>query len=128
MANRTFKDIDLSFEPHPTTGDLRARIDDSAVKNAIKNLVITKHYERAFHSEIGSSVMGLLFNPADLGLIALLRREITQVIANFEPRAEVLKVDVGFSPDNNAVGVTIIFRIINTTTPLSVSFTLDRTR
>ena len=128
MATKTFTDIDLSFEPHPSTGDLRVRTNENAVKNSIKNLVLTKHFERAFHSEIGSSVMGLLFNPADAGLVALLKREIELVISNFEPRAQVLQVQVGFSPDNNSVGITVIFRIINTNTPISVAFTLDRTR
>ena len=128
MATRTFTDLDLTFEPHPATGDLMVRRDVQAVKNSIKNLVLTKHYERAFHSEIGSSATSLLFESPNPGMVALLKREIELNIRNFEPRADILSVDVGFSPDNNSVGITVYFKIVNTNTPVSVQFVLDRTR
>jgi phage baseplate assembly protein W len=128
MATRLFKDIDLSFVPHPTTGDLLAKFDEEAIKNAVKNLVLTKHYERAFHSEIGSSVSGLLFEIASPGLEIVLKQEIADVINNFEPRVELLDIEVLFTPDANSVQVTITFRIRNTTRPIVVRFALNRTR
>lgn len=128
MATRIFKDIDLSFNPHPSTGDLVAKYDDEAIKNAVKNLIMTKHYERAFHSEIGSSVNALLFELPSPGLVALLTQEISDVIANYEPRVEILDIKILFTPDNHTVNITIVFRIVNTTRPITVQFALDRTR
>ncbi len=125
---RVFKDIDLTFTPHPVTKDLLAKTNENAIKNAIKNLIMTRHYERPFHSEIGSSVTSMLFELPTPGLVAMLRQEIYDTIKNFEPRAVVLDVDVGFDPDNHFVLVTVVFKIVNTTRPIVVEFTLDRTR
>lgn len=128
MVTRTFKDLDLTFTPHPSTGDLVAKYDEQAIKNAVKNLVLTRHYERPFHSEIGSSVNNLLFELPSPGLVAILRNEIADVINNFEPRVQVLNIEIGFVPDNYSVDIAITFKIRNTTRPISVQFTLNRTR
>jgi len=130
MANktRTFVDIDLSFEPNPNTGDLMVKVDDNAIKNAVKNLILTKHYERAFHSEIGSSITGMLFELPTPGLIAVLNQEVRDVIANFEPRVIVLNVQTIFAPDENSLDVTIIFKIVNTSEPLTINIPLRRVR
>jgi phage baseplate assembly protein W len=128
MATRLFKDIDLSFVPHPSTGDLVAKYDDEAIKNAVKNLVLTKHHERAFRSEIGSSVNNLLFELPSPGLEVMLRQEIQDVINNFEPRVDILDIQVLFSPDQHNVQISIIFKIRNTDRPIVVTFALNRTR
>lgn len=126
--NHQYSDIDLNFIPHPSTGDLVAKYDDNAIKNAVKNLILTKHYERPFHSEIGSNVNKLLFEIPSPGIVSLLRAEIQDVIRNFEPRAEILDIQITFAPDYNTIFITIIFRIINSEKPITVQFTLNRTR
>ena len=126
--NKTFRDIDLSFTPHPITGDLMAKYDEAAIKNSVKNLILTHHYERPFHSEIGSSVGNLLFELPDPSLAAIIKQEIIDVIRNFEPRVNVREIGVNFSPDTHYVEVTVQFVIINTTTPIVLDFTLKRTR
>jgi hypothetical protein len=128
IKTRTFTDIDLSFEPHPNTGDLMVKTDDNAIKNAVKNLILTKHYERAFHSEIGSSVMGMMFELITPGLIAVINQEIRDVITNFEPRVRVIDVRTVFNPDESSADITIIFNIVNTTSPLTVNVALKRVR
>jgi phage baseplate assembly protein W len=125
---RTFSDIDLSFNPHPATKDLVAKYDDAAIKTAVKNLILTTHYERPFHSELGSSVKGLLFEIASPALVAIIKQEIANVIQNFEPRVVLLDVQVQFSADENEITITVIFKIVNTERPITLQFTLDRTR
>lgn len=127
-VNKRFSDIDINFSKHPVTDDVVAKYDDQAIKNSIKNLVMTKHYERPFHSEIGSSVSGLLFELPSPGLVAVLRQEITDVITNFEPRVELLSVDISFDPNNHYVFVGILFKILNTERPITLKFTMDRKR
>jgi phage baseplate assembly protein W len=130
MATKTrlFSDIDLSFAKHPVTGDVLAKYDENAIKNSVKNLILTKHYERKFRSDIGSSVTSLLFELPSPGLVAMLKTEITDTITNFEPRVEVLEVNIGFDNSNHYLYVGIIFKIVNTTTPITLQFTLDRKR
>ena len=125
---RIFSDIDLTFKPHPSTRDLVAKYDDTAIKNAVKNLIMTQHYERHFHGEIGSSVTGLLFEIPSPAITAIIKQEIKDVIANFEPRVVLKEVDVNFSPDEHELDVKIIFMIKNTTRPITIQFFMDRTR
>lgn len=125
---RTFSDIDLNFTAHPVTGDIVKRYDDAAIKQSVKNLILTQNYERPFHSEIGSNLRGLLFEPASPITARLIEKTIQQTILNFEPRVVLNGVVAQFSPDNNSVYVTVSYTIVNTTTPQTINLTLERTR
>ena len=125
---RTFSDLDLNFTKHPVTKDVVRKFDEEAIKASVKNLVLTQNYERPFHSEIGSQIRGLLFEPATPMLNAMLKRAITNTIINFEPRVRLNDVVVTILPDNNEVYVSINFTIINTTRPVIVDLILTRTR
>jgi phage baseplate assembly protein W len=116
------------FTAHPVTKDITRRYDENAVKASLKNLILTSNYERPFHSEIGSQVRALMFEPASPMLAQMLRRSIIDVVNNFEPRVYLNDVRVDFSPDNNSVYITVEFRIINTERPLTLDLVLERTR
>jgi phage baseplate assembly protein W len=125
---RTFSDLDLNFTKHPVTNDVVRKFDEDAIKASVKNLVLTQNYERPFHSEIGSQIRGLLFEPATPLLNIMLKRAITDTIIGFEPRVRLDDVLVTVSPDNNEVYVSIQFTIVNTTKPQVVDLILTRTR
>jgi phage baseplate assembly protein W len=128
MATRTYIDIDLNFTKHPVTGDISMKYDAAAIKASVKNLVMTAHYERRFHSEIGSDVPNLMFELMGPAHAFRLKKTIEDVINNFEPRVDLINVSVVYSDDLNTVNVTILFRIKNTETTLSVDVPLERTR
>lgn len=125
---RKFSDLDLNFLANPNTGDVSKKFDENAIKQAVKNLIQTNYYERLFHPEIGSQVRGLLFEPYSPMLDAMLTRAISNTITNYEPRVQLISVDVRSNPDNNTVYVSITFKIINTERPITVDFILNRTR
>lgn len=125
---RIFTDIDLNFLPHPVSGDIVRKYDEQAIKQSIKTLILTQNYERPFHSEIGSQIKGLLFELPTSMTANIIKRQIMDVIDNFEPRANILDVTVGLSPDNNGIYCTIVFKVINTNTPVSIDLFLERTR
>lgn len=125
---RIYSDLDLNFIANPATGDISKKYDENAIKQAVKNLIMTNHYERPFHPEIGSQVMGLLFENDSPMLQATLERAIIYTIENFEPRVKLISVQVSLNPDNNAAYVSITFKIVNTERPITVDFTLQRTR
>ena len=125
---RTYSDFDLNFMKNPVTLDIGMKYDENAVKASIKNLVLTRNYERPFHSEIGTQIGSLLFNPAGPMLDIMLKRSITDVINTFEPRAVLLDVQVLSKLDSNAVDITITFRVINKPNPVTLSLILKRTR
>jgi phage baseplate assembly protein W len=125
---RTFSDLDLNFIKNPVTRDVSRKFDENAIKQSVRNLILTNNYERLFHPEIGSQVRGLLFEPFSPLLQSSMERAITYTINNFEPRVEIISVQVALNNDNLSVDVTITFRIVNTERPLIVDFTLRRTR
>ena len=125
---RIFSDLDFNFTAHPVTKDVSRRYDENAVKTALKNLILTRNYERPFHSEIGSPIRSLMFEPATPMLGVMLRQAIFDVVNNFEPRVQLTQVDVTVSDENNAIYITIEFKIVNTERPLTLDLTLERTR
>jgi phage baseplate assembly protein W len=125
---RIFSDLDFNFTKHPVTGDITSRYDENAIKQSVKNLLMTGHFERPFHSEIGSPIRQMLFEQPGPMFVVMLKRTIIDVINNFEPRVNVLDVDVNDSIDSNEVYITILFTIVNTERPITLEFALERTR
>ena len=60
-SSRVYKDLNLNFSANPVTGDVATVTDVIAVKRSVRNLLLTNHYDRPFHPEIGSNVPHLLF-------------------------------------------------------------------
>jgi phage baseplate assembly protein W len=128
---QTFKDISVAFGAHPNTKDLVVVKNESAIKNALQNLILTKRGERPFNSNLGSRVTELLFDLLDYGTAASLRDEIILLVQDYEPRVNLLDVIVTPDEDNNAFEVYIEFEIIGREVegaPLSTDFILKRTR
>jgi phage baseplate assembly protein W len=125
---RIFSDLDLNFTKHPVSGDITRRYDDNAIKQSIKNLLLTRNFERPFHSEIGSPIRAMLFEMPGPMFTNMLQRAIIDVINNFEPRVEILAVRVDDSVDTNSVYITLEFKIVNTERPITLDLALERTR
>lgn len=127
-STRLFSDLDFNFTAHPVTKDLTRRYDENAIKASVRNLLLTKNYERPFHSEIGSQIRALMFEPSSPLLEVSLRRAVIDTITNFEPRVEIIDVEVSDRADNNAVEITLTFKIVNTSRPIQLDLVLERTR
>jgi len=123
-----FSDFDISFKPHPITGDLLMVTGIQAVVQSVMNLVQLNHYEVPFHPEIGANVRKLLFENVDPITANLLSEEIKNLLTNFEPRVQVINVLVNADVDNNKYGVTIQFYVINNVAPITISLFLERLR
>ena len=124
--SRAFKDINLSFSPHPVTKDLTVLRNENAIKRSVRNIVQTIPTERFFNSILGSDVRGLLFdNFVDFGTASVIEDQIKIAIENFEPRVDNLQVNVDPRPDQNEFVVNVLFDIIGQEFPAqSFSFIL----
>ena len=100
--SRAFKDISLSFEPHPVTKDLPILKNESAIRRSVRNIVQTIPTEKFFNSIFGSDVRGSLFEFVDFGTASVISDQIQISINNFEPRVDNLQVEVLPRPDRNA--------------------------
>jgi phage baseplate assembly protein W len=128
-VSRGFKDISLSFEPHPVTKDLPALTNERAILRSVRNLVQTVPTERVFNSALGSEITQSLFEFVDYGTAAVVREQIITSIKNFEPRITNLVVEVDPQPDLNTFEVDISFDILGQETPAQqFTFILEATR
>jgi len=123
-----FSDIDLNFLPNPLSKDVGRKINDEAIKQSMKMLLMTMFYERPFHSNIGSPINTLLFEPISPMLNVILQKHIEQVLANFEPRIEVDAVQVALREEQNSVDIKIYYRVLNTSALQVFDIILERTR
>jgi phage baseplate assembly protein W len=103
-------------------------VNEFAIINAIKNLILTNHYERPFQPEVGSNIRRMLFENVDVIIAARLEREIVETIENFEPRVEVSRVTAIPAPDENSYQIELEFFIINRPNPVTITFFLERIR
>ena len=112
-SSRIYKDLNLNFTANPVTGDVTTVTDVVAVKRSVRNLLLTNHYDRPFHPEIGSNIPYLLFE--NFGPITgnQLSRAIEEMIGNFEPRARVENVECIPIPDTNTYDIRIYFYVEN---------------
>ena len=127
--SRSFKDISLSFSPHPVTKDLPILKNENAIVRSVRNLVQTIPTERFFNSNIGSTVQDSLFGFVDYGTASLIEDQILSVVTNFEPRVENLEVEVEPQTDNNTFGVIVRFDVVGQEFPTQeFAFLLETTR
>jgi phage baseplate assembly protein W len=130
MANLTkiYSDIDFTFTKKPVVGDVALSYDDLAVIRSIRNLLLTKHYERPFNPDIGSNIDAILFEPISPVTATTLEKEVELIIKNYEKRAKLKEIIIVPYPDRNAYDITISFYIENATLPTSVTLLLERNR
>ena len=128
-TSRAFKDISLSFKPHPVTKDLPVLVNERAIARSVRNLVETIPTERFFNPDLGSDVRSSLFEFVDYGTASIITDQITETILNYEPRAANLNVSVEPRPDDNSFEVTVAFDIVGQDLPpQNISFLLEVTR
>jgi phage baseplate assembly protein W len=128
INTRTYKDIDLDFFPNPITKDILKKTNEGAIAASISNLLQTSNYERLFNPDLGCNLKRYLFEPIDDITTNNIREEITRTLANFEPRIDLLDVQVEPFPDQNLYNVAIKFFIKNDPDPITITLFLERVR
>ncbi len=127
--SRAFKDISLSFSPHPVTKDLPVLTNERAIARSVRNLVETIPSERFFNSLLGTDVRGSLFELFTTETVTIIEDQIQTTVANFEPRVDNVSVQVDAQYDNNELNVTVFFDIVGLEVPTqSFTFILEPTR
>jgi len=125
--NKLYRDVDLSFTIRPN-GEIYKKVDAGAVKQAIKNLLLTNHFEKPFLPLYGGNLRDLLFELAHSSINDEITSNITRAIESYEPRAKIVDIRVDNQADYNSIGVTVEFRIVNTEETVIFTTTLVRLR
>jgi len=125
--SKRYKDIDLEFLNRPS-GDIFKKTDAAAVKQAIKNLLMTNEREKPFRPNYGGNLNSFLFSLSEEFDELDIKEQVSQTIENYEPRARVREVAVDINPEANSVNVTVIFQMVTTLQIETVQVSLTRLR
>ena len=124
---RTYKDIDLSFAKK-TTGEIFKKTDAAAVKQAVKNVLLTSRLEKPFNPDFGAGLNRFLFDLNTNFDRFEVEDAIVSTLARTEPRARVIDIDSVILPDEHTVNITVKFRVLSTDTVEQVTVSLTRLR
>ena len=127
--SKAFKDISLSFDPHPVTKDLPVIANERAIVRSVRNLVETIPTERFFDSNLGTNIRDMLFDNFTGSSVMIIEDMVRNTIRNYEPRVGDIGVEVDARPDSNTMEVKVLFEIVGIEAPVqSFSFILEPTR
>ena len=127
--SRAFKDISLSFSPHPVTKDLPVLVNERAISRSVRNLVETIPTERFFKTLIGTDIRDSVFENFTPLTVTVMEDQIRTTIANYEPRVNNVKLEVVGLPDQNTLEIKVLFDIVGLDQPVqSFNFILEPTR
>ena len=124
--SRAFRDLSIGMKSNPNTEDFSMVKNENAIKQSIRNLVLTGFGERPFQPTKGSRLRQMLFEPFDIFMAEELKEEIFNVITQFEPRVQINEVRVRAS-DTNDLEVEVDYTIVGETLVQTVDFLLERT-
>tara|TARA_B100000282_G_scaffold228600_1_gene171198 strand:- start:256 stop:657 length:402 start_codon:yes stop_codon:yes gene_type:complete len=127
--SRAFKDISLSFSPHPVTRDLPVLTNERAIVRSVRNLVETIPTERFFNTLLGTDIRGSLFENFSRTTVNVIEDQIRDSVRNFEPRVRNIGIEVTSFPDDNTFEIKVLFDIKGLDVPTqSFTFLLEPTR
>jgi phage baseplate assembly protein W len=123
-----YRDFHKDLTVNPISGDLALRTNEDAIKESLKNLILTDRGERLMQPNLGSDVRASLFENATPITLKILEERVREVINNFEPRVSIINIDVISLYDDNRVSIIIHFYVKNQETPQSVELFIERIR
>lgn len=121
------RDIDLNMTPHPLTGDLSMKSRSSAIKQSLRNIVLTNYYERGFSVQVGTDLRASLFENISPLEAETIRQNIKQAVRNFEPNVEVIDVYVE-ARDTNEIVAIVVYNEANDPSERAIDVPLNRIR
>lgn len=123
-----YSDIAIGFERSPLSGNIARVTEAQSITQALKTLLLTNQGERLYNIDLGSKIRASLFDPLDEITASTINNSIRQAINNYEPRVNILQLNVVPSQELNAFKVNLFFNIINIPEAQQLNITLKRVR
>lgn len=131
----TYADFGKDLLQNPVNMDVARKTDVFAIKESIKNLLLTSKGERLFQPYVGAGLRDLLFEHITPDIEHQVKYRIEETLNTYEPRCNLISVDVFATADydptkrrSNSIEIVVTFSVININEPLTLSITLDRVR
>ena len=84
-----YQDFKKDLEISPLSSDLTLHKDEDAVKESIKNLILTDRGERLMQPDLGGNISAMLFENITPSTLKLIEDNVRTTITLYEPRAEL---------------------------------------
>lgn len=123
-----YSDLDLSFVPHPLTGDLTPKKDAEAVSRAVKHLVFWNEFDKPFDATLKSNVKRYLFEQNNQITRSNLEDDLKWVLKSLEPRIKVNFIKVLATQDGRAFDITINYSMVSLNREGTANFIIERVR
>lgn len=124
----TYSDLDFDLVPHPVSGDIIPLKDTEAVKRAVRNLLLTGHYERPFAPNLGGNLRQLLFEPINSMTQLSIEILIRDTLRLYEKRVSIIECKVTALESEDGYNVYLMFGVDQLSEFVSVDFFLERLR
>ena len=99
--------------------------NEQDIKEAIQIILMTARGERVMRPEFGCGIRELVFEPINTGTLALVEANVLESLTLFEPRIDVLDVDVRSDKEEADQGkllITVHYRVRTTNNEFNLVF------
>jgi hypothetical protein len=112
--------------PFPVPGkDIEVSLDYAAIRNSLTNLFNTIPGQRFLFPDYGLDLRQFLFLPITRSTARLIGDRIHESVSNYEPRVNIINVNVQSDPDNNKYNISLIMSFPTLNTTNTVNYALD---
>lgn len=127
--HRGYSDLDISlYLGEQTKGDIVPLLDIDAIKNSVRILLQTNHFDRPFQPYLGADLSSLLFEPPDQFTEYCIRENIIFTLERHEPRIDNIEVKAQYDDAANEYKVTVTFRVKAYSQNVDMTLYLTRVR
>ena len=123
-----YSDFFTDLDKHPIRSTVLRKTNVDAVKQSLRNLMLTDKGERLFQPNLGGNIRAMLFENITAQTFLTMQEHIKDVIEAHEPRADVIDVYIAQTPQEHEVQITIVFRVVNVQEPVTLELLLERVR
>ena len=117
-----FSDIPMFFIKNEFNRDLILKKDHTAIKESIKNIILTLFNERPFDPEFGTNLTtGLFENPNDFSFYV--ENNIATALERYEPRIKLLELNSSFS--GRTITIDVVYELKNYSIRENISVTVN---
>jgi len=124
--SRIYKDLDFAFAASAVSSDVTRKYDVNAVKQSLRNILLTNFYERPFRPDFGTAISGLLFEPADDLTAIAIEKSVEQAVTRYEPRIRIDSVKASFV--DHHLKVDLLFHVIGIQEPQRLTQLIEKLR
>lgn len=124
-----YNDLNLSFIPHPNSGDVIQSSDLEAVRSSLITIINLAPFELPFDNIGGGNIKQMLFEQLSPSSIAVIKNQMTNTITRLEPRVIINDLYVGMVQNSNTqINIGILYTVIGNPVQQNISLTMNKAR